>query len=390
MDNRQYFIDIINKFIYGGEYIPPKDIDWFQIRQIAEIHSMLGIVGIVVNRSNINMPVECYEMFDYMVFDGAKRGILIESIFNDVTKALNKAEIPHIIVKGYILRNLYAEKDMRTMGDLDFVLKEEDLEKSKEALLAAGFKLTSVYRGEWSYEKNGMTVELTKSLMDADVGYINYEEYMSSIFDKTVLINEYTYELNNDFHFIYMMLHTMKHFYSEGCGIRMILDLALFVRKYKDSLNWDYINAEFNKLKIDVFAKNIIAVCARMFNIDFDADIDDDLYMEIYDYILEGGAFGFARNKEGIAGNRDRIAKNESVIASLFKRAFPDNNTMKGLIGWYSDKPVILLPVAWVYRWIHSVYLKRGFLFKTLINTGEKDESLKQLELLKRIGLYRK
>ncbi|MGN1318700.1 MAG: nucleotidyltransferase family protein, partial [Lachnospirales bacterium] len=388
MDNRQNFLDIVNKFIYGGEYIPPKDIDWFEIKHLAEIHSMLGIVGVVVNRSNIKMPLECYEMFDFMVFDGARRGILTESIFSDATSALNKANIPHIVVKGYILRDLYTEKDMRSMGDIDFIAKEEDLEKIKDVLVSAGFKLNKIYDGEWSYKKNDMTIEFRSGLVDADIGYMDYNKYMSNIFDKAVVMKGCSFELNNNFHFIYMMLHTMKHFYGEGCGVRMILDIALFVKKYKDSLDWKYIKNEFKKLKIELFANNILAVCVRMFNIDFDAKIDDDLYNEIFDYILEGGAFGFARNNLGVADNRERIEKNKSVFSYLLNKAFPNDDTMRGLINWYYDKPKIFLPVAWVYRWFNSLYNKKGLVIKSVVNVGNTTESKKQLELLKKMGLY--
>ncbi len=390
MNNKQYFIDIVNKFIYGGEYIPPDDIDWNEIKHIAEIHSMLGIVGIVVNRSQIDIPLECYELFDYMVFEGARQGILLEMRFDEVTRALTNAEVPHIVVKGYVLRNIYPEKDMRSMSDIDFVIKKENMEKARDAMIEAGYKLNHIYRGEWSYKKDGMIIEFTHNLMDADVGFFDYEKYMSKIFDNTAVIKDYTYELTNEFHFIYMMMHTMKHFYGEGCGVRMILDLALFVKKYGESLDWGYVNKEFKRTKMDLFAKNMLSLCNRLFNVGDNIEMDEDLYNEIFNYILEGGAFGFARKNYAVAQNRDRIAKNESIAGTLFKRAFPNDKTLRGIVKWYNNKPKILLPVVWVYRWIHSAYIKKGSLFKSIILTCESEESKKQLELLKKIGLYRK
>lgn len=390
MKNRQYFIDIVNKFIYGGAYTPPKDIDWFKIRYIAEIHSMLGIVGIVVARSKIDMPLECAEIFDYMIFDGARKGILLESRYKEVTNALNYADIPHIVVKGYVLRNIYPEKDMRSMGDIDFVVKEENMQKAKDALLKEGYTFNHSYRGEWSYSKDSMVVELTQNLMDADVGYFNYEEYMSHIFDNTRLIDGCTYELTYEFHFIYIMLHTMKHFYGEGCGVRMILDMALYIKKYGDSLDWDYINNEFKTIKIDLFAKNMLAICYRLFNVGKPNPIDEKLYNAVFDYILEGGAFGFARVNYQIAQNRDRIAKNENVMIALLKRAFPSDEQMREHLKWYENKSKILLPTAWVYRWVHSIATKKGRLVKSVAATGKSKESKEQLKLLKDLGLYRK
>lgn len=390
MDNKRYFIDIINKFIYGGEYKPPIDIDWHEIKRLAEIHSLGGLVGVVVNRSNIKMPIECYEYFDYMVFDCARNGIMWEKRYNEVTSALSSVNIPHIIVKGYILRNIYPEKDMRTMGDLDFVVHKEDMERARDALLASGYTLESVFKGEWCYKKDNMLVELHPGLMDADVGFIDYEGYMSKIFDNTKVIKGCTYELTDEFHFIYMTMHIMKHFYSDGAGIRMMLDMALFIKRYKQNLDWNYINRELKNLKMDVFFDNIQALCYRLFDSGINNKIDEELYNEVFDYIMTGGAFGFARKNFEISQSRDRIAKNEYVIKTLFKRAFPSDNEMRGLVLWYYNKPKALLPVAWAYRWVNSAFLKRGKLVKSIILTAENKESRKQLEMLKKLGLYRR
>lgn len=388
--DKKYFIDIINKFIYGGIYEPPADIDWFEIKRLAEIHSMGGIIGVVVNRSTIDMPLECYEYFDFSVFDCARMGIMWEMRYKEITDALNSAEIPHIIVKGYILRYLYPEKDMRTMGDLDFVIASENLEKAMKPIINKGYKLLSVFKGDWIYEKNGMAIELHPGLVDADVGLINYQEYMSDIFNKTELVKGYTFQLTNEFHFIYMIMHTMKHFYGEGCGIRMILDIALFLNRYNHNLDWNYINKELVGLKINVFADNMFALCHVLFNSEINKTIDDDLFESVFDYIMEGGTFGFARENYAVSQGRNRIAKNQSLISLLFHRAFPNDEVMRGLIMWYRNKSVLLLPVAWVYRWIHSAFTKKGQLVKSVIATGETKESKKQLELLTKLGLYRR
>ncbi len=388
--NKKYFIDIVNKFIYGGIYEPPADINWFEIKHLAEIHNMGGIIGVVINRSNIDMPLECYEYFDFSVFDCARMGIMWEMIYNDITEILSQAKIPHIIVKGYVLRNLYTEKDMRTMGDLDFVVAFENLEKAMNPIVNKGFKLKSVFKGDWAYEKDGMTVELHPGLMDADVGLIDYEKYMSDIFNKTKLIKGCSYELTNEFHFIYIIMHIMKHFYGDGCGIRMILDMALFLNRYNDKLDWNYINKELADLKIDIFANNMFALCHRLFNSKIDKEIDEDLFEPVFDYIMEGGTFGFARKNYAVSQSRNRIAKKQNLFGLLLLRAFPNDEKMRGLVLWYRNKSVLLLPAAWIYRWIHSAFIKRGQLIKSVMATVETKESKKQLELLTKLGLYRK
>ena len=76
----------------------------------------------------------------------------------------------------------------------------------------------------------------------------------------------------------------------------------------------------------------------------------------------------------------------------ILSRAFPGEKQMRASIVWFRNKPIFLLPVAWIYRWIksysdHPDIIKR-YLKKSVITGDETIE--KEYEMLKKLGFYKK
>ena len=55
-------------------------------------------------------------------------------VFDEIRGAFDAASIPYLPLKGLVLRPLYPESWMRTAGDLDILVKPEDLKRAEEAL----------------------------------------------------------------------------------------------------------------------------------------------------------------------------------------------------------------------------------------------------------------
>ncbi len=53
-----------------------------------------------------------------------------------ISAALDLKQIPYILLKGAVLRNLYPAPELRTSCDIDVLVKETDLDKAVEAIEA--------------------------------------------------------------------------------------------------------------------------------------------------------------------------------------------------------------------------------------------------------------
>ena len=136
--NKEYLVKILGAFVQEKEApVPEKEINWETIFALGQIHSVTGIIYYMVkNLGQDHKPPE--------VIMRTMKEIYMRNIYKDVqvsyeldilNQEFAKEKIPHVFVKGYILKHYYPVPELRTMGDVDFLIKKEDREKTKDTLV---------------------------------------------------------------------------------------------------------------------------------------------------------------------------------------------------------------------------------------------------------------
>lgn len=400
-ENSKELIKILKAFLFEEKYSQANNTQMEDIIKIASLHNVTAMVGYVLEKNNVSLP----DNIKSKIFNkklqcgilGAKR----EVIFNEISDALSENHIEHIIVKGYVLRELYPIKDLRTMSDLDFVIKPKDGKKMENIMSSLGFSFDKFFKGEWLYSKNGLAVEFHERLTESELGNgFDYKTYLEDCFNHTVEFKSMTKTLNNEYHLIYMLIHCAKHFYNEGCGVRMIMDFAAYFKHYNDTLNWNYINDELKNIMLYEFSQSIWYLCQEWFSIKPQGKIytmDTQVYNMLFPYIMEGGVYG----TDDLSRLGNKIARidiensNKSgfalIIAKLKESIFLDDKTMKSQISWYKNMPSFLLPFAWASKAFNSVrYKGLGHTKKIITSNRENEAVANEYNMLKGIGLYNK
>ena len=174
----------------------------------------------------------------------------------------------------------------------------------------------------------------------------------------------------------------------------MILDIAVVINQFGDTLNFSYIWQELKKLKLDVFAENIFGLCDKWFGIKVPCvltRIEDGAYESIAKYILEGGTFGSNNRNEAIhlimkqyekANNR-----NLAQFMAFFSKIFLNYDGMKKIYPILIKQP-FLLPFAWIVRGVQCITKKRKKtinILKGFANCSNKAEEV--YAVMKKSGL---
>ena len=397
-DSENYFINILSGYINDTLVNSPQqiDIDWNEITKLSKIHNVLGIVFTMVNKYSLDVSDNCIKELKQRMLASSAFSVKQEYECSQLVKLLNDKKIRHIVSKGYVLRDYYPDKELRTMGDVDFLIDKDNQERLTDTLCENGYKVTDTYFNEVSFDKNGIHYEFHTQLLEDDLGNgIDYGEYFDNAFKKAKLREyDYTFELNNETHFIFLIAHIGKHFYNEGCGIRMIMDIAVFLKKFGSELDWKYISDECEKIKLTKLVNNVLYLCGKWFNTGNFVEIEpmsNELYDEIAKYILEAGTFGFYERNSGVKILRKNYgtSKRSSKVSKILNWFFPSSDDMRELSSWFRDKNKIYLPIAWIKRWVDAVRLKgKSVIFKAMGTIGGGNEAEKQLRLLKELGLY--
>lgn len=395
-DNRENFIKLLSSYLNKNE-IQLNNIDWDEIFEMASIHNVCGIVYASINKKNICNNEKIKKKLELMFISTIRYSAIQEITLENIIELLCRNKIRHILFKGTVLRNYYPDKELRTMGDIDIVIDSENQKVVNEILVENGYEFDEFASHEAvrNYIKNNICFEIhsqviEKNLFD-DIDYINY---FNNNFENAVLIKDYTYEFTYEYHFLYIMVHMAKHFKFSGCGVRMLFDVAVFIKHLSNVLKWDVIERELTVLGLENFSANIFKLCKEWFNVTIpilDFNIDDSKIVIIGDYVIDGGVFGYdCKNVDAL-----RFTENNETFVSKLKNVsrmvFPSYEHLKSRYVWFENVPRYLLPLGWVRFWWFRVIKNRENSMERIKNAfRDNEDALIHNKLLSIAGLSRK
>ena len=89
-----------------------------------------------------------------------------------VEERLRQNKIIHVLMKGYILKQCYPIPELRTMGDVDFLIRKEDRYRTHQELLNLGFTCTCEKGFVWCYQKGNTNLEVHSRIIAQKVGRV--------------------------------------------------------------------------------------------------------------------------------------------------------------------------------------------------------------------------
>lgn len=367
--------------------------DWHKLIRLAKIHSVMGILGFMV----MSYPDESNSQVANFMKKQCLRTITLISQRSESMRQLivkmNSKKIDHLLFKGYIIKDYYPVPELRTFGDIDFLIHPKDRSKSDELMLQQGFERKTDWEPVFSYQRANEYYEIHTDIMEVDVSdKANYKDYFKQIWEHAHLTDGHTYELSPEFHFLYLLTHIAKHISGSGAGIRMYMDIAVFIQHFGNELDWKYIQAELEKLAFSDFANMVLTVVNVYFGVDLPIilnEIDAQVIEDFMEFTMSGGTFGFVGRDSGLISLKKQERNKESVsrVSAFANRLFPSAASIESRYTYLQGRHW-LLPVAWVHRFIRTkdTWGSHAKEAKSIMNT-DTEEVLKLKRIYKEIGL---
>lgn len=317
------------------------------------------------------LPPEILQQWTQYHYQALMTDVTQQTENDSLLKSFSDADFDVLSIKGFAIKKLYPQSDMREMGDIDLLLKEDVYDKARGIMESAGYSVDK-YEDDAhdAYCKPPMMyVELHKSMVSQKFRYFDYYKDIWSK-AKSVEGMPHVFELSAEDNFIFHLVHFAKHYYARGCGIRFVVDHFIFMKQYQQ-LDMDYISNELKKLELTEFFKLMNDIAVRWFGSD-----------ELPEQFSPEETMMF---RSGIYGNKDTDkqtqmnaleekygSRKKAKRAYLLRRIFPSLATMRL---WYPilKKLPILYPFLWVYRCVRVVLFRRDSL-KHEIEVIENEE----------------
>lgn len=335
----------------------PEDVDWKKVYDMAKRHGLTAMSYYAIGKLR-NKPDE--QLMQKWKTQNAK--LLVKCINQEnetrlLSEAFEKNEVPYMLLKGSVLRSLFHTPYLREMSDIDILIPKELEEKACDIVGSIGYEfIASVIHHVELQKPPYMTLELHTNLIGENYSYHSY--YKDPWFKARLTDGSYGYSLSNEDFYLFLLTHAAKHYYNSGTGIRSVLDVYVFNRAYRDSMDRDYLAAELKKLELTDFAAQIEELAQCWFS-EEKLPVTDRVKDMQY-YILSSATYGTSsnRNVNTIRKYMEQGKSEKSAKRAMFLHmAFLPRDEMISMFPVLKKAPV-LLPFCWIVRWIRILVTK--------------------------------
>ncbi|MBQ8828318.1 MAG: nucleotidyltransferase family protein, partial [Clostridia bacterium] len=228
-DTEKLFISVLRDFVKGRstEISVKSNNEYSEALELAKKHSLRAMYEYVIsdNKGDVNVYIAL----------SVQRIFAAEQLLSEI----EKRGIKLCVMKGFLIREYYPVPELRSFGDIDFLIEESSAETIIQLMSELGYERTPGEDHVMSFKKDKEYYEFHTKLIEK--GVFNDETYKTASFawDYTVPYNDYKniFEFTREFHLFYTVLHIAKHFRSMGAGVRMILDVAVLTDRAAD-IDW--------------------------------------------------------------------------------------------------------------------------------------------------------
>ena len=269
---------------------------------------------------------------------------------------------------------------MREMADIDVYADLDSHEKIKEVLTQAGYSFEG-HKGHHDvfHRDPFISVEVHESVLDhqRETGLDTYFAPPWQLTDG----NGFEYNFDPSDNYIFLMGHLFGHFHQGGVGVRFFADMALYMKKYKDELDWVKINSVFERYNLDEVMNNLKALSLHWFGDEPESGLLD----EMGEYVFESGSYGKAANMVMYLANEDG---SNTFSAALKRKLFISSSEMRRR-SRIVDRFPIFLPIAYAVRAVKIIFTQFRELRAWMRGVKDADgEAVKNYkEMMRRFGV---
>ena len=385
--NFKYFLMLLESVLNEKPApLAEENVDWNVIYNIAVDHSLAGILYFAIEKfpeskkPRGDFCAYLKQMYQEQIVADLNLTVETERILN----LLSSENICCMPVKGIITKSNYPQPHLRTMTDVDILCKPEDRISIEKIMRENGYTQETVGVKDSSFRKDEILhFEMHSHLLtEASPAYSYFEDVWSrAVFRSGSRIADMSLEDS----YLFMVEHLAEHTLFGGAGIRMYMDVYLFLKKHGDRLNRAYVDSVLQNISLSDFERKAVRVCNNWFS----GNEEIDYTSPVSNFVLNSCTFG--RASISLLSDTLRNYKGGSSLANgvkrIFKKLFPSVKWMR-----LRYKAVDKFPFAYIFfvpvHWIDRLFFSRNVNTLNIGGYFMNDSSQQADELRKIYGAF--
>lgn len=305
VSQQRMFFDFLQFCIGSVAEIPAsvKDADWKVLYAIAKKQALIGVLFHGIQQLPKELSPDAGLLMTWM---GMAQRIRQQNIrlFMDSAKVcrnFKKEGFRCCILKGQGNALLYPDPYMRTPGDIDIYLKGGRKRVMEYVNKVCPNQVMRYHHVDFPVMKTAIEVHFTPSYMFFPVHNRRMQKWFGKVMDlqcsNVVALPDGYGEISVptvSFNVIYILSHLYRHVFTEGIGLRQLLDYHFNIERCNDG-NIEILQRELKYLGLWKFAGAVMYVLHEVFGLAEDkmiAPMDEKEGKFLLDEIMRGGNFG--------------------------------------------------------------------------------------------------
>lgn len=339
LKQQKIFFDFLRFCIGSAKEIPGslKEVDWKELYRIAQKQALLGVLFHGIRRLPKELAPEQKLLMQWMVMAEMIRKQNIR-LFQDSVKVCKNFEnegFANCILKGQGNALLYPDPYMRTPGDIDIYLTGGRKRVMQYINKVCPNQVMRYHHVDFPVMKTAIGVHFTPSYMFFPIHNSRmqkwFKEVMGEQCNHQVSLPDGYGEIHVpqvSFNVIYILSHLYRHIFTEGIGLRQLLDYYFVLVKWHTDLTnltdsnksfpqMTQINTDLDTLRHELkylglwkFAQAVMFVMKEVFGLSEDrmiAPMDEREGRFLLDEIMRGGNFGQYDDRMGSKVGESKI-----------------------------------------------------------------------------------
>ena len=339
LKQQKIFFDFLRFCIGSAKEIPGslKEADWKELYAIAQKQALLGVLFHGIRRLPKELAPNQKLLMQWMVMAEMIRKQNIK-LFQDSVKVCQNFEnegFANCILKGQGNALLYPDPYIRTPGDIDIYLSGGRRKIMKYVDQVCPKQVMRYHHVDFPVMKTAIEVHFTPSYMFCPIHNRRmqkwFEEVMGEQCNHRVSLPDGYGEIHVpqvSFNVIYILSHLYRHIFTEGIGLRQLLDYYFVLVKWHTDLTnltdsnkslpqMTQINTDLDALRHKLkylglwkFAQAVMFVMKEVFGLSEDrmiAPMDEKEGKFLLDEIMRGGNFGQYDDRMGSKVGESKI-----------------------------------------------------------------------------------
>ena len=339
LKQQKIFFDFLRFCIGSAKEIPGslKEVDWKELYAIAQKQALLGVLFHGIQRLPKELAPEQKLLMQWMVMAEQirKQNIRLFLYSVKVCQNFENEGFANCILKGQGNALLYPDPYMRTPGDIDIYLSGGRRKIMKYVDQVCPNQVMRYHHVDFPVMKTAIEVHFTPSYMFFPVHNRRmqkwFEEVMGEQCNHRVSLPDGYGEIHVpqvSFNVIYILSHLYRHIFTEGIGLRQLLDYYFVLVKWHTDLTnltdsnkslpqMTQINTDLDALRHKLkylglwkFAGAVMYVLHEVFGLSEDrmiAPMDEKEGKFLLDEIMRGGNFGQYDDRMGSKVGESKI-----------------------------------------------------------------------------------